>query len=64
MWDFWWYFYKRDGFVYDETRHRARLVIPHIRSDFIGKVIDLKKAEAASLADTLELDQRWNVPGR
>ena len=39
----------------DEARHRARLVIPHIRrATLIGKVIDLKKAEAASLADTLD----------
>jgi DNA-binding CsgD family transcriptional regulator len=46
---------KRDGFVDDETRHRARLVIPHIRrATLIGKVIDLKKAEAASLGDTLD----------
>jgi DNA-binding CsgD family transcriptional regulator/PAS domain-containing protein len=46
---------KRDGFVDDETRQRARLVIPHIRrATLIGKVIDLKKAEAASLADTLD----------
>jgi len=46
---------KRDGFVDDETRHRARLVIPHIRrATLIGKVIDLKKAEAESLADTLD----------
>jgi len=46
---------KRDGFVDDKTRDRARLVIPHIRrATLIGKVIDLKKAEAASLADTLD----------
>ena len=46
---------ERDGFVDDEARHRARLVIPHIRrATLIGKVIDLKKAEAASLADTLD----------
>jgi DNA-binding CsgD family transcriptional regulator len=32
-----------------------RLVVPHIRrATLIGKVIDLKKAEAASLADTLD----------
>ena len=47
--------HERDGFVDDETRYRARLVIPHIRrATLIGKVIDLKKAEAASLADTLD----------
>jgi DNA-binding CsgD family transcriptional regulator len=45
----------RDGFVDDEMRRRARLVIPHIRrATLIGKVIDLKKAEAALLADTLD----------
>jgi DNA-binding CsgD family transcriptional regulator len=47
--------HERDGFVDDETRYRARLVIPHIRrATLIGKVVDLKKAEAASLADTLD----------
>jgi DNA-binding CsgD family transcriptional regulator len=46
---------KRDGFVDDKTRHRARLVMPHIRrATLIGQVIDLKKAEAASLVDTLD----------
>jgi DNA-binding CsgD family transcriptional regulator len=46
---------KRDGFVDDETRQRARLVIPHIRrATLIGKVIDLEKAGAALLADTLD----------
>lgn len=47
--------HERDGFVDDETRARMRLVIPHIRrATLIGKVIDLKKAEAASFADTLD----------
>ncbi len=47
--------HERDGFVDDDTRYRARLVIPHIRrATLVGKVIDLKKAEAASLADTLD----------
>ena len=46
---------ERDGIVDDNTRDRARLVIPHIRrSTLIGRVIDLKQAEAASLADTLD----------
>lgn len=45
----------REGFVDDATRDRARLIIPHIRrATLIGKVIDLAKAEAASLADTLD----------
>ena len=46
---------ERDGFVDDETRRRARLVIPHIRrATLVGKVIDLEKAGADSLADTLD----------
>ena len=46
---------ERDGFVDDATRRRARLVIPHIRrATLIGKVVDLRKAEAASFADTLD----------
>ena len=46
---------EHDGFVDDATRRRARLVIPHIRrATLIGKVIDLRKAEAASFADTLD----------
>lgn len=46
--------HQRDGLVDDETRDRARLVIPHIRrATLIGQVIDLRKAEAASLADAL-----------
>ncbi len=41
--------------VDDETLRRARLIVPHIRrAALIGKVIDLKTAEAASLADTLD----------
>jgi DNA-binding CsgD family transcriptional regulator len=44
-----------EGFVDDATRERARLVIPHIRrATLVGNVIDLGKAEAASLADTLD----------
>ena len=46
---------EREGFVDEDMRHRAQLVIPHIRrATLIGKVNDLKKAEAASLADTLD----------
>ena len=46
---------EHDGLVDDATRDRARLVIPHIRrATLISKVVDLKKAEAASLADTLD----------
>jgi DNA-binding CsgD family transcriptional regulator len=38
-----------------EARRRMRVIVPHIRrAALIGKVIDLKKTEAATLADTLD----------
>ena len=47
--------YQEDGLVDDETRRRMRLIVPHIRrAVLIGRLIDLKSAEAASLADTLD----------
>jgi DNA-binding CsgD family transcriptional regulator/PAS domain-containing protein len=47
--------HKRHGLIDDEARRRIRLVVPHFRrAVLIGKVIDLKKTEAASLADTLD----------
>jgi DNA-binding CsgD family transcriptional regulator len=47
--------HQRDGLVNDEARRRMRLVVPHFRrAVLIGKVIDLKGAEAASLDDTLD----------
>ena len=47
--------HQRDGLFDDEARRRMRLVVPHFRrAVLIGKVIDLKRAEAASLADTLD----------
>jgi DNA-binding CsgD family transcriptional regulator/PAS domain-containing protein len=47
--------HERDGLIDDEARRRMRLVVPHFRrAALIGKVIDLKKAEAASFADTLD----------
>jgi DNA-binding CsgD family transcriptional regulator/PAS domain-containing protein len=47
--------HKQDGFFDDEALRRMRLVIPHFRrAALVGKVIDLKRAEAASLADTLD----------
>ena len=47
--------HERDGLMDDEARRRMQLVAPHFRrAVLIGKVIDLKKAEAASLADTLD----------
>src|SRR5437764_11202515 len=47
--------HERHGLVDDETRRRMRLIVPHIRrAALIGKVLDLKKAEAATFADTLD----------
>ena len=47
--------HERDGLVDDEARHRMRLIVPHFRrATLIGKVIDLKKMEAATFADTLD----------
>jgi DNA-binding CsgD family transcriptional regulator len=47
--------YERDGVVDDETRRRMRLIIPHIRrAVLIGRLIDLRAADAAGLADTLD----------
>jgi DNA-binding CsgD family transcriptional regulator len=46
---------ERDGIVDDETRHRMRLIVPHIRrAVLIGRMFDLKAAEAATFADTLD----------
>lgn len=47
--------HERDGIVDDETRRRMRLIVPHIRrAVLVGKLIDLKSAEAATFADTLD----------
>jgi DNA-binding CsgD family transcriptional regulator len=47
--------HKRHGLMDDDARQRMRLVVPHFRRALlIGKVLDLQKAEAASLADTLD----------
>ena len=47
--------HERDGVVDDEMRRRMRLIVPHIRrAVLIARVIDLNKAEAATLADTLD----------
>jgi hypothetical protein len=47
--------HRRDGLVDDEMRRRMRLVVPHVRrAALIGKALDLKKAEAATFADTLD----------
>jgi DNA-binding CsgD family transcriptional regulator len=46
---------ESEGVVDDETRRRMRLIVPHIRrSVLVGRLIDLKAAEAASLACTLD----------
>ena len=43
--------YQSDGVVDDETRRRMRLIVPHIRrAVLIGRLIDLRAADAASLA--------------
>jgi DNA-binding CsgD family transcriptional regulator len=47
--------HERDGLVDDEMRRRMRLIVPHLRrAVLIGRVIDLKTAEAATFADTLD----------
>jgi DNA-binding CsgD family transcriptional regulator len=47
--------HERNGMVDDETRHRMRLIVPHIRrAVLIGRHVDLKAVEAATFADTLD----------
>ena len=47
--------HERDGPADEEMRRRMRLIIPHVRrAALIGRVIDLKAAEARSLADTVD----------
>jgi len=47
--------YQSDGVVDDETRQRMRLIVPHIRrAVLIGGLVDLRVADAAGLADTLD----------
>jgi PAS domain-containing protein len=47
--------HERDGVVDDETHRRMQLVVPHIRrAVFVGRLIDLNRTEAATLADTLD----------
>jgi DNA-binding CsgD family transcriptional regulator/PAS domain-containing protein len=47
--------HEREGIVDDETRRRMRLIVPHIRrAVLIGRDIDVKSAEAATFADTLD----------
>jgi DNA-binding CsgD family transcriptional regulator len=47
--------HERDGLIDDEARRRMRLIVPHVRrAVLIGKVIELKTAEAATLTDALD----------
>jgi DNA-binding CsgD family transcriptional regulator len=47
--------HKRDGLVDDEAKRRMGMLAPHFRRAVaIGKVIDLHKVEAATIADTLD----------
>jgi DNA-binding CsgD family transcriptional regulator len=47
--------YQREGIVDDEARRRMSLIVPHIRrSVLVGRHIDLKSADAASFANTLD----------
>jgi DNA-binding CsgD family transcriptional regulator len=47
--------YQREGIVDDEARRRMRFIVPHIRrAVLIGRLIDLRAADAAGLADTLD----------
>ena len=46
---------RSDGVVDEHAKGRMALLVPHIRrSVLIGKIIDLKKVEAAALADSLD----------
>ncbi|HEX2256242.1 MAG TPA: LuxR C-terminal-related transcriptional regulator [Afifellaceae bacterium] len=47
--------HQRDGVADEEARRRVGLIVPHIRrSVLVGKVIELKDAQAASLAEALD----------
>ncbi|QWG11373.1 helix-turn-helix transcriptional regulator [Bradyrhizobium sediminis] len=47
--------HERDGVVDDEVRRRMRLIAPHVRrSVLVGRLFDLKSAEVATFADTLD----------
>ena len=56
---------ERDGMVDDAARGRMRLLVPHVRrAVLIGKTIQLNRAEAATLADTLDSLAAGPVPRR
>ena len=47
--------HEDQGVVDEETRRRMRLIVPHIRRAVqIGRLVDLKKGEATSLASVLD----------
>ena len=47
--------HERDGLADDEARRRIMLIAPHMRrAVLIGRVIDLRTAEAATFADTFD----------
>jgi DNA-binding CsgD family transcriptional regulator len=47
--------HEHDGVVDNEVKRRMRLVVPHIRrAVLIGRLIDLKTAEAATLSDVFD----------
>ena len=47
--------HERNGVVDDDARHRMRQIVPHIRrAVLIGRMFDLKAAEAATFADMLD----------
>ncbi|QWG20466.1 LuxR family transcriptional regulator [Bradyrhizobium sediminis] len=47
--------HERDGVVDDDARRRMRLIVPHVRrAVLVGRLFDLKSAEAATFADTLD----------
>lgn len=47
--------HRQKGFFDDDALRRIRFLVPHFRrAVLIGKIVDNKKAEAASLADTLD----------
>ncbi|HKF99969.1 MAG TPA: helix-turn-helix transcriptional regulator [Xanthobacteraceae bacterium] len=47
--------HERDGLVDDDARWRMSLLVPHVRrAVLIGKVIELHRAEASTLADALD----------
>ncbi|MBX9842722.1 MAG: helix-turn-helix transcriptional regulator [Xanthobacteraceae bacterium] len=46
---------RAHGIIDNEARRRMRLIVPHVRrAVLIGKVIDLRTLESATLADTLD----------